>query len=415
MSARQPTSLSVFQRPTRRLNADGVTADRVREFIEKHGERAGTSMLHNGVTPDRADELIALGVPARNDALRAMLDVDDDTVVEWLTELHENEELRDLAGRDGWRHIGGWATAGLNPGVVSLYQGCGVDPGSVRELIELRVGAPAAAEYAAVSTLNPEVVGDLLAHNARVEKTHPSLVISAEKAKSYGRNFTAAELAELSVMDVPAKAARSVKASDKSLTAEQLLKLTRAGVTTGSDYRSWRDVVSPRSGYLGAAVYGFASDVTDPHERILLAASSGVPVDAVARFTSLRVDEPREWQRLHRAGIDDLTPYLASGDIGRADSLSFDLGAAGSRTTRYSDGLAAFVEAGGTPELHTRMLRAGIPTSVQARYVGESDLWAAGAEYRETIIENETARAKRWGGSTSSKPWTWDEMSYLAG
>lgn len=77
---------------------------------------------------------------------------------------------------------------------------------------------------------------------------------------------------------------------------------------------------------------------------------------------------------------------------------------------------ASIVKAGITPEKLKTMTRAGIPVDRAAEYADTSDLWAAGAPFREKIAANRQRRIDTgWTRNKTVDPWVYTEANYREG
>jgi hypothetical protein len=413
--------LPAYSYPTAiELQASGFEPADITNLVNyDDGRFAGgvSKLLKAGASVERIEELGVLGVPVthkRIDAIVELASMDDDRVAEWVGAVRRNGEIGAWVG--DWRTVRRLADAGETVERVAEFANAGINPESV--IAHPHAFTPAEAlSFSTASGLNPYQVGAYMSHNIN-NASNPGELVNADTAKAFGPNFAPTDTALLASRQVSAKAARSLRGAQKLMAATEIQKFVKAGIVTGGEYKSWRDLtessVSMQVGSGWVTVTNpYSRDNPDQLKRILAGKLSGAPVDSAISYKRSGFNSPAQWKTLHKSGIIDSFEWLKPlGASGRANGSV--LRESNDREALMAESLASWVKAGGTAQRLGMLQRAGIPVTAAVEHVNTEDLWAAGASYRDAIVADDDAAAIRLGSRafTPDTSWEWDESTY---
>lgn len=356
-------------------------------------ERQITSFLDHGLTPAKLDDMVALGVPNRGDAFWAFRSATQLSMQGWVVAIKDDKEFQTWLG--DWNNIGQLVTNQIDPFVAKNWVGSGATPEFVARHGAL-VRPDEVAAFIRDSKLKVGSAQEFVVWNAK----HTNRAIPAEVAAKWGPNFSPDTVVELIEANIEPKQARSIRAAEKELTASEIIALTNAGVTTGEDFKQWRDVLDLPKGSWNTPA-GRVEKIVNAINR------SGVTHQQAAYYKSKRFDTVWEWARLGRAGVTDLDPWIKAVSDGQRANGGIRTGF----TMAISKSIDEAAEAGVTPERFRIAQRAGIPMDQVAKHAKTRDLWKAGEKYRQEQFARETADARTYS-AVVGQPWAWNENTY---
>ncbi|WAC50283.1 hypothetical protein [Frigoribacterium sp. SL97] len=382
------------------IDYDG-NSNLARSWHSGHFERLIEANLH----PERIDALVTAGVPKRYDALVALGHLEPDEAAAWVVAARANKDLVRLAGGN-WEGLGQLVRSGISREDAARYAGTGIDLETVISHRD-RITPEEAAAFSAASGHKPDVVSRYLRHNADTPREDN---LDAATAKAYGTRLHPSEVLELVNAGVSGKVARSIIAADQDLGPKTIIRLTKAGVTSGKEFKQWRELTKPRMG--SAVGSGRASDI-NPYsqrnssyvERVIGGKESGVALETAEHYVAAKLYDPEHWKALNTAGITDITDWA---EVTRENHRTNDAdlyGHPGGREDLVVHGFAAFKNAGGTPDELRRIQRVGVPIGIAHTFIGVDNLWDAAEKHRTAVLAAESDRVTRWGGTPS--PWHW--------
>ncbi|KQO98849.1 hypothetical protein [Leifsonia sp. Leaf264] len=380
-----------------RLWGSGHTVEEMLALAELDGGRYRNStekLLFAGMTAEKVEDYIALGVPAQPEALLAYSNATQLQVQGWVLALKEHKELRETVRT--YRDLKAVVDKGLDPHLVKSFAGTGVSGSFIAQYSSWGVTPEAIREYASKSKLKTPRLEAFLEHNIR----HSLRAVSPEVVVAYGPNFDPSDMSWLSSEGMDPKQMRSLRGAEKSLSAKDLLRLAAAGIVSGDELKGWRELA-------GVPEYGYNADVERIGKITRLAAAAGTTARRAAHYKEFGWDQPEHWNTIAASGIDDLTPWHAALLDGRRANSIHGFSLYGPAAA----GLASFAAAGGTPDQLRIVQRAGIPIDQAHRFIRTRDLWKAGEKFRARQAQLEAEEPARFGRGAGT-PLQWSEDTY---
>ncbi|MGC0252631.1 hypothetical protein [Pseudactinotalea sp. Z1748] len=344
-----------------------------------------------GLTADELDRLDAAGLAKNPTMAIAYAGKDHDEVNRWLEAARDDEEFATyLARYQGHQGIGTYIEEGVPLQDVKLCHELGAEPGLARHGLRCQDGAV---------QKGPGAIRELVQYAEQIGQSTDearaaiALGLDAKEVKPYGANVMMDHIPVYQRSGVEPKVVKSLLARDRGLEPHDVAALSKAGVKTGKDLTAWRKTVDPRGVRLRAEVF---SDIT-------AVASSGVRPEVTADLKKGGVPLAAI-PTVHAAGISDITPWAQA--LQPRAQTGVHVG--GNPAQAAAQHIAAFANAGGTPDQLARAQRGGIPLTEVAVHTRSTpqQLWDAGATGRKRVLADEARMRHEYGSMAPPlQPW----------